>query len=179
MHTFTRAANFLLIMMLLGALMAITACSKTDENGQTVGQKVDKAIDKTNAGAAEAGRKMEDAAGRAGQKIDDMTAKAGDKMEQGAAKAETAMKDAAASAKEKAGEITTVVDDSAITASVKADLLKDAALSSQKVEVSTEKGEVTLKGKVASDAARKRAEQLAQAVAGVHKVHNQLEVGKV
>jgi len=169
MQTFTRVANLILIMMLLGMILATTGCGKTDENGQTVGQKVDQTIDKTNQQAARARTELEQAANKAGEKI-----------EQGAEKAQTkaqsAMQDAAASAREKAGEVTSVVDDSAITASVKADILKDPKLSALKVEVSTEKGEVTLTGKVDNEAARQRAGQVAAAVSGVHKVNNQLQV---
>jgi len=169
MYSFERALNYIMIILLLGMLMVMTACSKTDDNGQTVGQKVDRAIDKTNAGMSEAGKKIEDGA-----------AKAGDKIEQGANKAESAIKDAAksasAKAEENAAKITSVVDDSAITASVKADLLKDPGLSALKVDVSTEKGEVTLKGNVETDTAKLRAGKLTEAVSGVQKVNNLLQV---
>ena len=165
MQTLTRAVNLVLIMLLLGMIFTMSGCSKTDDNGQTVGQKVDGAIDKANDRSAQASKRLEEAA-----------SKAGDKIEQGANEAETAIKDAAASAKDKSGEITSVVDDSAITASVKADLLKDPSLSALSVDVSTDKGEVTLKGKVDNEAARQRAATLAAAVSGVHKVNNQLQV---
>jgi osmotically-inducible protein OsmY len=173
MQTLTRVANLILIMILFGMIMAMTACSKTDENGQTVGQKVDKVIDKTNEQAARTGKQLEQAASQAGDKIE----RGADKAQ---SEARTAMQDAAAlareKAREKAGEITSVVDDSAITASVKADILKDPRLSSLKVDVSTEKGEVTLTGKVDDQAAKERAGQVAAAVAGVHKVNNELQV---
>jgi len=169
MRTLTRVTNLILIMILFGMIMAMAACSKTDENGQTVGQKVDQAIDKTNQKAAQAGKQLEQAASQAGDKIE----RGADKAQ---SEARTAMQDAAASAREKAGEITSVVDDSAITASVKADILKDPKLSSLKVDVSTEKGEVTLTGKVDDQAAKERAGQVAAAVAGVHKVNNELQV---
>lgn len=165
MQTFTRFINLFLIMALLGMILAMTGCGKTDENGQTVGQKIDKAIDKGNEQAARAGREIDQAAG-----------KAGDKIEQGAEKAQASARDAAAVAKEKAGEVLTVVDDSAITASVKADLLKDPKLSSQKVEVRTQEGKVTLTGSVSDPAAKQRAGEVAAAVSGVQKVNNELQV---
>jgi osmotically-inducible protein OsmY len=165
MQTVTRFINLFLIMALLGMILAMTGCSKTDDNGQTVGQQVDKAIEKGNEQAAKAGREIDQAASKAGEKID-----------QGADKAQSAARDAAAVAKEKAGEVLTVVDDSAITASVKADLLKDPKLSSQKVDVRTQEGQVTLTGSVSDAAAKQRASEVAAAVSGVQKVNNELQV---
>lgn len=176
METLNRAVGLIMIMALLGILLATAGCSKTDENGQTVGQKVDRAIDKTDQAAAAAGKKIESGADQAGAAMKD----AGKKLEDGAGKmadkAGDAMKDAAAKAKEGSGKVASVVDDSVITASVKADLLKDPGLSAFKVDVSTDKGEVTLKGDVANQAAKERASRLALAVEGVTKVNNELRV---
>jgi osmotically-inducible protein OsmY len=165
MQTLTRIINMFLIMALLGMILAVTGCSRTDENGQTVGQKLDTAIDTGREQAAKAGREMEQAAGKASDKID-----------QGADKAQAAAREGAAVAKEKTGELLTVVDDFAITASVKADLLKDPKLSSQKVEVTTREGKVTLTGSVTDAAARQRAGEVAAAVSGVQKVNNEIQV---
>jgi len=165
MQTFTRSFKLILIALLAGMILGVSACSKQDQNGVTVGQKVDQAIDRTNAGLADAGKKIEDSASRAGAKV-----------EQGAGQAEAAIKDASAKARDQAGQVSSVVDDSAITASIKADLLKDPGLSVLKVEVNTVRGEVTLSGSVDNEAARTRAGQLAAAISGVQKVRNELQV---
>ena len=165
MQTLTRTFNLILIVILLGMIFTAYGCGKADDNGGTVGQKLDRSVDKTSAAADQAGREIEKAARQADRKIQQEANQAGDKF-----------KDATASARDKSGEVGTVVDDSAITASVKADMLKDPALSVMKVDVSTDKGEVTLKGSVANAAAKRRAEEVAQAVSGVQKVNNQLQV---
>jgi len=76
----------------------------------------------------------------------------------------------------KVDQIGTVVDDSAITASIKADLLKDPGLSALGIEVNTVKGEVTLKGEVSTEIRKQRAEGIASHIVGVTKVLNLLKV---
>lgn len=172
----TRAFNVIMIVMLFGAILAMSACSKETPDGQTVGQKVgekiDTAIDKTNAVAAKAGDKVVDA----GQTLKDTGAKIGDKATQVADQAGDALKSANTAAKDQAGQARTVVDDSLITASIKTDLLKDPGLSAFRVDVNTVQGEVTLKGDVDTEAARDRAGRVAMAISGVTKVNNQISV---
>jgi osmotically-inducible protein OsmY len=86
-------------------------------------------------------------------------------------------KDAATTAGEKIGD---KVDDAMITASVKAELAKDAGLSALKINVDTDHGRVALRGTAGSAAARDRALALAGGVKGVLSVDNQLtlEAGK-
>jgi Predicted periplasmic or secreted lipoprotein len=67
-----------------------------------------------------------------------------------------------------------VLNDAAITASIKADLLRDPDLSVLKIDVDTHDGVVTLNGLAANDAARTRAERMAQSVKGVREVRNHL-----
>jgi hyperosmotically inducible protein len=69
-----------------------------------------------------------------------------------------------------------VVDDAAITAKVKAELLKDPEISGLKINVDTVQGAVKLKGEIKSVALRKKVEELAKGVAGVKSVDNQLLV---
>jgi osmotically-inducible protein OsmY len=69
-----------------------------------------------------------------------------------------------------------VLSDAAITAAIKADILKDPNLSVLKIDVDTRDGVVTLKGQAESDAARSRAEQIAQQAKGVREVKNRLVV---
>lgn len=80
----------------------------------------------------------------------------------------------------KGGERTAgnVVDDTAITAKVKAALTSDSRTKAHQIEVKTYKGVVSLGGFVATDAERQAAEALTGNVLGVVKVQNGIRVGK-
>ncbi|MDO9632647.1 MAG: BON domain-containing protein [Humidesulfovibrio sp.] len=71
--------------------------------------------------------------------------------------------------KEGAGE---VVDDTAITAKVKADIFQAPTLKSSEINVETFKGVVQLSGFVASQADKDRAAEVARMVPGVKEVRN-------
>jgi hyperosmotically inducible periplasmic protein len=66
------------------------------------------------------------------------------------------------------------IDDSTITAKIKADYATDKDVSAMQVGVETYKGVVQLSGFVDNDYAKKRAGQLAKQVAGVKRVENNL-----
>jgi hyperosmotically inducible protein len=68
------------------------------------------------------------------------------------------------------------VDDSVITAKVKAALLKDPAVSALAVSVETRKGTVVLSGFVESNSQLRRAQEIAAGVQGVVTVKNGLVV---
>ena len=68
------------------------------------------------------------------------------------------------------------IDDSVITAKVKAALLKDPAVSALAVSVETRKGTVVLSGFVDSDSQLQRATEIAAGVQGVVTVKNALVV---
>ncbi len=68
------------------------------------------------------------------------------------------------------------VDDSAVTAKVKAALLAEPGLRSLQIGVDTKNGTVTLSGSVDSDTSRDRAKQVASSVGGVSAVVDQLTV---
>jgi hyperosmotically inducible periplasmic protein len=70
------------------------------------------------------------------------------------------------------------VDDSTITASVKAKLVEDKAANLTRIEVDTTNQVVTLNGIVESADQRAKAEQLARQVGGVKGVKNNLQVQK-
>ena len=69
-----------------------------------------------------------------------------------------------------------VVDDSALTAAVKGQLIADQTMQSYKVNVETQNGVVQLTGFVDSDKARSRAAEIARSVNGVKNVRNDLEI---
>ena len=71
----------------------------------------------------------------------------------------------------------TQVDDSAITASVKAKLAVDGDINPFNVDVDTNEGVVTLQGRVEKEEARTKAEQLARGTDGVSRVINLIKVG--
>ena len=76
-------------------------------------------------------------------------------------------------ARESAGEY---VDDTAITAKVKAAFLKDKEVKATEVKVETYKGTVQLSGFASSSAAIERATQLANNVQGVKAVRNDIRL---
>ena len=80
-----------------------------------------------------------------------------------------------AAGQETAGE---VVDDSVVTAKVKAKLVDDPVTKAYQINVETFKGTVQLSGFVDSAEARSRATQLARDVGGVKDVKNSLQVRK-
>jgi len=70
------------------------------------------------------------------------------------------------------------VDDTSITASVKAKLIGDKTANLTRIEVDTTNQVVTLNGIVESADQRAKAEQLARQVDGVKSVKNNLQVQK-
>ena len=152
-----RSGTALTVSCSLVLLTALAACGKKDES-QTAGQKLDTAVAKTEQAAVEAKAKAETSLG----------------------KAEDAMKDAAqkaeASGKKTADSVGATIDDVAITASISAELAKDAELSAIKINVDTKNGSVTLNGPAPSAAAKEKATVIAKAVKGVTSVNNMLVV---
>lgn len=71
----------------------------------------------------------------------------------------------------------TQVDDSAITAAVKAKLAADGDINPFNIDVDTNEGVVTLQGRVAKEEARSKAQQLASETDGVRRVINLIRVG--
>ncbi|HEY4772625.1 MAG TPA: BON domain-containing protein [Steroidobacteraceae bacterium] len=68
------------------------------------------------------------------------------------------------------------VTDSYITTKVKAELAKDSTTKARHIHVTTKDGNVILKGMVASDDEKQKAEQDASGVKGVTHVDNELTV---
>jgi len=146
------------------ALPLFAACADHDD-GKTVGQKLDAAVARTEqtasdlkesakAGVAEAQavlREGAEDARLAGQRANDTLTRANDAI----------IRDS---------------DDTVITASVNAGLLKDPDLSALKIDVDTRAGVVSLYGPAPSAAAKDRADAIALAVKGVVRVDNRLTV---
>lgn len=130
----------------LAALLALGACGQRTDD-QTVGQKIDSGVAKTEQAAAEAGAAVKEAGN----------------------KAETAVMGAAADTR-------SAVSDAEITAKVNAGLAADKDLSAIKINVDTKDGIVTLNGPVPNAAAKSRASDIARNVKDVKSVDNQLNV---
>lgn len=160
--------------------LALAACDRAAPDG-TVGQKLDHAVQRTEQSLQQAGEQtretlrenapaVEQKLSTAGQKIEAATEKTVDKTRD-------VVNDASHKASEPASKSTSSSSSSSdlmITASIKADLVKDPDLSALKIDVDTHDGVVTLNGLASDEAAKQRAEHMAQAVKGVREVHNYL-----
>jgi osmotically-inducible protein OsmY len=142
--------------LLLGACDHVSA-PRTAE-GSSAGQQLDRALERTQEKLAEATEKTKEQLAVAGKKTHDTLAGASDKVEREAAGGRTS--------------------DTAITASIKASLLKDPDLSAIKIDVDTRDGVVALNGVAPDEAARERAGRIAEATKGVREVHNHVTAKK-
>jgi hypothetical protein len=106
---------------------------------------------------------------RAGQNIDRSVDQVGEKMSDTADR----VGDKMSSQGEKAG---VAIDDTEITAKIKAAIFAEPGLKTLQISVDTIHGVVTLTGSVSSKADKDNAQSLASAVSGVKEVNNRLEV---
>lgn len=187
-NPFPRAA---LIATLAG--LALGGCDRTTaSDDRTVGQKLDRAVEKTQQKLAEAGAKTQEAIrenapkveqklNAAGERIAAATDKVVDKTREVArdARDTTAATAKGAKTEVKTGDTGRAMSDTAITASIKTDLIKDPDLSALKIDVDTKDGVVTLNGLADNEAAKQRAEKMASAVKGVKEVRNFLTIKRV
>ncbi len=138
-------------------LTALAACGKKPDD-QTVGQKLDTAVAKTEQAATDAKGMAETSMG-----------KAEDAMKEASNKAE-------ASGKSTANKVANAMDDVSVTAAISAEFIKDPDLSALKINVDTKNGNVTLNGPAPTLAAKEKATTIAKAVNGVMSVDNKLVV---
>jgi hyperosmotically inducible protein len=110
-----------------------------------------------------AGCQQEGTAEKTGQKVDQTAEKAGKQIE-GAKEAVV----------EKAAKVEEYMDDSAITAKIKAQILSDALLKVSQINVTTTNGVVSLSGTVDSQQSIDRALEIARSVKDVKSVENGL-----
>lgn len=175
----------------LATTFGLAACDRSDTASReptTVGQKIDKAIDRTQQRLAEAGDKTAQSLSQAGDKTMQKLSEAGQKTEQALTnagekiaektnEAVSAVRSSTDTTTASAGQATSrAMSDAAITASIKTDFLKDPDLSVLKIDVDTKGGVVTLNGLAGDEPARQRAEKMASAIKGVKEVRNFLVV---
>ena len=176
------------------AAVALSACHR-EAGDQTVGQKLDSALNQTQQKLNEAGRNAERKLSEAGQKAEQKLGEAGAKIATATDNTVASVKDATTSKTTEASaepapaqaepkpadggtseRSSKPMSDTAITASIKTDFLKDPDLSVLKIDVDTKNGVVTLNGLAADEAARGRAEKIAGAIKGVKEVRNFLVI---
>jgi len=131
--------------------VGLSACDKPGP-AENAGRKIDQTVDQAGKKMDQAGKKIGDAVDTAGKKIGEAT----DKLGAQGAKAGVAM------------------DDTEITAMVKAAIFAEPGLKTLQISVDTVGGVVSLSGAVDSAASSDRAKALAAAVAGVSRVDNRL-----
>src|SRR5688572_11410491 len=142
------------------ALAGVVLIACDDRTDRSVGQQIDSALARTK----------------------ESLARTGDQIAQQTDRAVTAVKKSGdanpgnGSAEPASGK---PMADTAITASIKTDYLKDPDLSVLKMDVDTKQGVVTLNGLAENEEARKRAEKIAEGVKGVREVRNYLVVKRV
>lgn len=77
----------------------------------------------------------------------------------------------------KGSGVTSVMKDAALTAKVKAALIREKDVKATAINVDTDNGVVTLRGKAGSGAESERAASVARSVEGVLSVKNEIQVG--
>ena len=148
---------FSIFVALAMLIMLMEGCSKFAEDGQTIGQKLDRVLDRTNAALLESGDKLGTNLEFANDTVSKLTSTISDQA-----------------------LLTTLdVSDSATTASIKTDLVKDPDLRAMKIDVETRHGVVSLNGLAYDDEGRERAERIAWATKGVVNVNNYLTIKRL
>jgi hyperosmotically inducible protein len=191
-HTSSLRATLVLAL----AATLVSACDRqatteAQRSAERAGQKIDNALERTGKQLAEAGEKTQKKLAEAGERIKPKLEEAGARISDAGEKAAATVKDAVAPNATTTTTTTTTVTtgpstsvtglppqtrsalgDTAITASIKTDFLKDPDLSILKIDVDTKNGVVTLNGLADNEDARVRAEKIANGVKGVREVRN-------
>ena len=141
--------NFKLLGIAILLAAGLAACDKQPGPAESAGKMIDQT-------AVDAGKKISETADKVGEKVDATAEKVGDKM---------------SAQSEKTG---VAIDDTEITAKVKAAIFAEPGLSTLQISVETVNGVVTLSGSVDTQANSDKAKALASAVSGVKDVDNKL-----
>lgn len=141
--------NSMFVAFLLSAAIGLTGC-KEEGPAEEAGKKVDQAVERTN-------ERLEESTEQRQESIEERDEAMGRKSES-------------------VGEY---LDDSAITAKIKAEMVADPLLSAVKIDVVTDKGVVKLSGVVNSQQIADRAVEIARTTKDVKSVENNLVVSPV
>jgi hyperosmotically inducible periplasmic protein len=172
------------------SLAKITGVTRVDnrlEVDTTLGQKLDKAVAKSEKAADKAAGTTGRAANKAGSETKnaavatkDATVKAAGKTKDGAVYVGEKTKDGAVYVGEKTKDAAAAtaegVTDAWITTRLKLDFVNEDTLKHSSINVDTNDHVVTLKGTVASEAGRARAKQIAVTTKGVRRVIDNLVI---
>lgn len=165
----------IIVLTCLTAVLGLVACEQKG-TAEKAGEKIDRtaiqaeknieeSTDKANKEMEDAQETMDEEAEKAQQQIDQSAEQADEKLNENrdaiSNKAETAEK---------------YIDDSLITAKVKAAILNDALLKASQIEVSTDNGVVKLSGTVDSEQSIGRAMEIASGQKDVKSVQADLSV---
>ena len=164
-----------------GTMLALAACDRatTEEvraEGREAGQRLENAADRTQQRLAEFGDRMAPKLAEVTEKTKEQLAVAGEKTHQALSGAADKV-DRSVNAKEPEAsrpDRDAGMGDTAITASIKASLVKDPDLSALKIDVDTRGGVVSLNGLAPNAEARDRATKIAEGTKGVREVRNHL-----
>jgi hyperosmotically inducible periplasmic protein len=141
------------------------ATVRADQEIKKAQESVDRKVDKAGEYINESADVSKGALEKAGKKMDQATEKAGQKLE-----------DAKKSVSDKAETTGAYIDDSVITATVKAAILNDPMLNASTIDVTTVKSVVKLSGKVDSEPSIGRAMEIASSQKQVKSVETDLIV---
>lgn len=180
MRTLGRFIGVVVAGLLLIVVLVLFERNRAQLGDETVGQKIDRSLARTGNTVVDGSDRVAQAAKERADRARELTTQAGndvrDRASAGIERGAEKIGAAQAAVQQRIDNTSDQLGDAAITASIKADILKDPALSTRRVEVITKQGEVTLQGLVDSAATRDRAGRMAGAVAGVTRVDNQLVV---
>ncbi len=152
-----RIASNIARTLVVCAATLLGACDRTDST-DTVGKKLDRAVESTEKAAADAANAAKQSAASAESKLRETTA------------------EVKATARNATSEMNKSVEDAAIATSISADLMKDPDLSALRIDVDAKAGVVRLYGPAPTEAAKSRASAIAKSVKGVVTVENLLVV---
>ena len=160
----------------LAKIAGVTRVDNKLDIDTTLGQKVDKAVAKTEKVAGTAGSETKNAA----VKTKDATVKAAEKTKDGAVYVAEKTKDGAVYVGEKTkdGAVKTAdeVTDAWLITKLNGDFVNEATLKGSSINVDSDNQVVTLKGTVMSEAGRARAMEIARTTKGVKRVNNNLVI---
>ena len=179
------AAAFVAMGLLVGACDRAST-DRAEAEARRAGDKIGQALDRTGEKLSEAAKKTEEKVSESSQRLAPKVEAAGDRIGEAAqrtgekiSQVTTNITTGAKSSVETSGipdDTKARLGDAAITASIKAGLLRDRDLSATRIDVDTSGGVVTLNGFAPDEAAKKRAADLAQSTRGVREVRNHLAV---
>jgi len=189
-------ADRVLVIACLSAVLGLAGCQeegtaekagqKIDRAAEKAEQKIEYATDKAETKIEAAKESLDQKAGKVEETIKESAdaskgalEKTGEKLDQATEKVEAKIEGAKESVVDKAATAGAYIDDSVITATVKAAILNDPLLNASHIDVTTVKGVVTLKGTVDSEPMIARAMEVASSQKNVISVKADLVVNVI